>query len=424
MFRLTLLVVLFASTLPAQETQLLAGLARVDITPTTLGPMFGYSNRKCGPATGVHDPLYAKVLVLQAGENRVAIVTMDLGSIESKTLLSRVASELKIPVVLLSVSHTHSGPAFLPSSLRTTEPSPYLAELEGKLFGAIRQASESMFPAQLAIGRGEIRLGYNRLLMRDDGRARTLFDNLQRVPYGPVDPEFVLLRVSDMEGKAKALMVHYTAHPVVLGTTNCLYSADYPGVLQSRIEAAMPGVQAMFVQGAAGTTNPLFQGRTGDQEADFKTMTTMGNILADEVLRPGRKMTPVTGPASIVTKVATLDFTSRWAANKRQMPTGIATVLINGQVAIATVPGEPFLAMQERWKKSADVPYPLFYGYTQATTGPWLSYIPDIRSAAHGGYGADNQTNIEVGAAERIMDRHLIHLYGLRGMWREEPGQP
>ena len=63
-------------------------------------------------------------------------------------------------------------------------------------------------PAKLGLARGSIQLGYDRLLMRDDGRARALFDNLERVPYGPVDPELILLRVSDLEDRTRALMVH------------------------------------------------------------------------------------------------------------------------------------------------------------------------------------------------------------------------
>jgi hypothetical protein len=47
-----------------------------------------------------------------------------------------------------------------------------------------------------------------------------------------------------------------------------------------------------------------------------------------------------------------------------------------------------------------------------------------MRSAAYGGYGGDNATNIEVGAAERIMDQHLMNLYDLRGMWKTAPGKP
>lgn len=425
LFKHTLAVTLIcAGAFSAAGQDLLAGIAKIEITPSFNGPMFGYSNRKCGESKAVHDPLFAKALVLQAGEQRVAIVTMDLGSISSDVVFKRVADELKIPVLVLSLSHTHSGPAFMAYSLNAKEPSPYLKELEAKIFDVVKQASESMSPARLSVGRGSIQLGYNRLLLRDDGRSRALFDNLDRVPYGPVDPEVGLIRIDSLDGRPRALMVHYTAHPVALGSTNCLYSADYPGVMKARVEAAMPGVEAMFVQGATGETNPLFQGRTGNSDADFATMTKMGELLAAEVLRATKSMEPLPpGPASIVSKTQTLPFKGRWDSD-RQFPVGITTLLINGRIAIATVPGEPLLALQSRWKSGADVPYPFFYGYTQTTSNPWPGYIPDIRSAAYGGYGADATTNIEVGAAERIMDQHLVNIYGLRGMWLDKPGRP
>jgi hypothetical protein len=54
----------------------------------------------------------------------------------------------------------------------------------------------------------------------------------------------------------------------------------------------------------------------------------------------------------------------------------------------------------------------------------WAGYIPDLRTAAYGGYGADTSTRIEVGAGERMTFRHLTNLYGLRGMWRSEQGRP
>jgi hypothetical protein len=72
--------------LHAADLQLQAGVAKVDITPSVFGPMYGYANRKCGPANGKHDPLFAKVLVLATGDARVAIVTLDLGSIVSDKL--------------------------------------------------------------------------------------------------------------------------------------------------------------------------------------------------------------------------------------------------------------------------------------------------------------------------------------------------
>jgi hypothetical protein len=244
------------------------------------------------------------------------------------------------------------------------------------------------------------------------------------VPYGPVDPEFVLLRVDDASGAPRALLVHYAAHAVVLGPTSCKYSADYPGVLQARVESEMKGVQCMFVQGGAGDINPLFQGRSGKEEDDFKVMQKMGELLAAEVLRANVRVKP-TSPIQhpIATRSQVLTLHDRWDKDKT-MDVGITTVLLNREIAIAAVPGEAMHKLQKTWKEQADVPYPLFYGYTFSSGGVWAGYIPDLRSAAYGGYGADASTRVEVGAGENIMLRHLTNLYDLLGMWRDKPGRP
>src|SRR5438093_6515036 len=157
-------VLLLSAAAQAEDLPLRAGVARVDITPATLMPMYGYANRKCGPANGTHDPLFAKALVLEAGGSRMAIVTLDLGSIVSDNLRREASAKLNIPLLLLSASHTHSGPAFLPygsSPSSSPEATAYLAELERKVFGALEEASRAMFPAKLGIARGSIQLGYN-----------------------------------------------------------------------------------------------------------------------------------------------------------------------------------------------------------------------------------------------------------------------
>ncbi len=413
------------------QEPLRAGLARVEITPAGSMPMYGYANRKCGPATGTHDPLWAKALVLEAGGSRMAIVTLDLGSIVSENLRREAADKLGIPVLLLSASHTHSGPSFLapagtgaglpPSG---TPPSPYLLEIEQKILGALQRAAGSMFPARLGVGRRSLRLGYNRLLLRDDGRARAVFNNLERIPYGPLDPEFTLLRVEDTAGATRALLVHYACHAVVMGPTSCKYSADYPGVLQARVEEELKGAQCMFVQGGAGDINPLFLGRKGNDEEDFAVMQKMGELLATDVLKTARAIrAPAPAQPSIKSIAEVMKFQNRWDAEKT-MEVGITTVLINSEIAIAAVPGEPMHKLQTFWKANADVAYPLFYGYTYSSGGGWPGYIPDLRTAAYGGYGGDVTTNVGIGAAERIMQRHLINLYRLRGMWRDKPGLP
>lgn len=420
------LALALAAGIEAQPV-LKAGVARVEITPSRFMPMYGYANRKCGPANGKHDPLFAKALVLEAGDARMAIVTMDIGSMVSQNLRRDVASKLNISTLLLSASHTHSGPSFLPYGATPSSDAvanAYLAEIEGKIFGAIEEASKAMFPGRLATARASLQLGYNRLLLREDGRSRALFDNLERVPYGEVDPEFMLLRVDDMQGNPRALLVHYATHAVTLGSTNCKYSADYPGKMQAVAEAELKGAQVMFVQGGAGDVNPLFMARSGNEAEDFKVMEKMGETFATAVLRANKtaKPLPLT-ETRIRVKPDVLTFEDRWEKGK-SLEVGITTVLIGREIAIATLPGEPLHRLQKAWKQQAEAPFPLFYGYTYSSGGTWPGYIPDVKSAAYGGYGADNATRIEVGAGERIMLRHVTNLYGLMGMWRAEQGQP
>ena len=421
LFHLTLFLAAI-STLLADDA-FLAGIAKADITPTTYGPMYGYSNRKCGPATGVHDPLFAKVLVLQAGESRMAIVTFDLGSMVAPDLRRRIVERLNIPVVLLAASHSHSSPQYLNPD-QNAKPSAYQQEMENKVFDAVERASKSMWPAKIGIGRGEMRLGYNRVLLRDDGRARALFDNLERIPYGPVDPAFDLLRIDDAQGNTKALIVHYAVHAVVLGSTNCKYSADYPGVMQTKVEDDWKGAQCMFVQGGAGDINPTFMARKGVEDEDFATTKKMGELLAAEVLKRAKTIvTKTPSKPSIVSASTLMTFKDRWSPGNT-IEAGIGTVLINGEIGIAATPGEVFHKLQTDWKREADVTYPLFYGYTYSGGGQWVGYVPDLRSAAYGGYGADASTRVEIGAGERILEQHRINLFRLRGMWMEAPGKP
>jgi hypothetical protein len=336
-----------------------------------------------------------------------------------------------LDAVLLSATHTHSAPQFVPSS---SAPTPqrgamsdggavYLAELERKITDAVRRASAAMFRARLHTGRGEIALGYNRLLPREHGRSRALFDNLERRPLGPLDSEFQVLEVRDEADTPRAVLVHYGVHSVVLGPTNCKYSADYPGAMQAVIEKAIPGVQAMFIQGGAGDVNPVFQGRTGREEEDFALVARMGELLAAEVLKSRATLRAIPAPSlPIRARSDLLTFADRWDSARRH-ELGIATVSIGREIAIATLPGEPLHRLQTRWKHEADAAFPLLYGYTYAAGGVWAGYLPDIRSAAQGGYGADStSTRVEIGAAERLIERHLVHLYDLLGMWRAAPG--
>src|SRR5260370_6405708 len=86
-----------------------AGVARVDITPPVGHVMGGYSDRKQN-ATGTHDPLYATVLVIESGDNSLALVTCDLRSFVSTRVGAIARQKFGVKNTIISVSHTHSGP--------------------------------------------------------------------------------------------------------------------------------------------------------------------------------------------------------------------------------------------------------------------------------------------------------------------------
>lgn len=78
-----------------------AGVGRADLTPPIGGPMYGYGARGSDVSQGVHDPLYAKALVLDDGATTLAIVTLDLGSFtqENSDNVRRLVSEKRKSVV-------------------------------------------------------------------------------------------------------------------------------------------------------------------------------------------------------------------------------------------------------------------------------------------------------------------------------------
>ncbi|CUU11044.1 hypothetical protein GBSOP10_10946, partial [Armatimonadetes bacterium GBS] len=62
------------------QRQWLAGARRVDITPDIQKiriQLGGYGARLNMPPTGVHDPIYARALALQAGDQLVVLVALD-----------------------------------------------------------------------------------------------------------------------------------------------------------------------------------------------------------------------------------------------------------------------------------------------------------------------------------------------------------
>src|SRR3954469_7390220 len=129
----------------ASAATLQAGVGRSDVTPPTGFYTMGYV-RSDAVARGQHTRLYARALVLDQGGRKLALVATDLGftpggmTVEvGKRLAARGFDERNI---VISASHTHSGPAgwapwgsdnFVPPTTGT--PTKFSLDTDRQLYG-------------------------------------------------------------------------------------------------------------------------------------------------------------------------------------------------------------------------------------------------------------------------------------------------
>ncbi len=404
------------------EAQLEVGTAAADVTPNPGGRMYGYGARGAETSRGVHDALMARALVAFDGRTKVALVTLDLGYIDTE-LTSRVraavADAIGLDDVLITASHTHSGPAL--AAAGQSVGLPYTDELVQDIVGAVVEADTNRTPAKLAAGWGRLEEGHNRRRVLPDGTVEMRWANRDRRPTNPVDHAIGVLAFDSLAGVPIATLVNFACHPVVLGPENLQFSADYPGFLVAMVDRLVGG-QTMFLQGAAGDINPFWD-KTPPAEGAFEEAQRMGEALAREVVRvrtdvTGYEDTPWvslhrdvvplgprwdTGDARVQAGVG-VDAIARF---ERERDAEIATLLFGPTVAIAMFPGEFFVEHGLQLKQQSTVRHTLFVGYANGHAG----YFPTIRAAAEGGYGADSSTIVELGAGAHLVNRALINLH-------------
>jgi len=432
--RIVFLFLISISSLTAhsQTSQLMAGTAKINITPPTKEP--------------IHDSVYARALVLESGNTKLAIVAVDLAVFTSERIENICREKYGIQKVFLCSSHNHSEPQ--PDGKRSFQQgNPFSTFYEDQVIKAIGESQSHLWPARIAAGRKTFpQLGFNRLIVREDGHSRESWfsddqytsENPERIPFGPVDPEVGVVRIDDEHGQPKVILMNYACHADIV-CFNYAVSADYPGVACRKVEEAFNDqVNCLFVQGAGGNIESLQissrrKGPDDPFQTDYAPMERTGELLAFQTVKLAKSLSPAAASTTPVTGATTnaplqliddsLHFTGRFN-KKLDYNVHLSTILVNNNIAIAACPGELFVQLGLEWKKKmegAEVT-PLFFGYTWSG-GNWPGYIADVRSAALGGYGADQGGNlIEVGAGEAIITRQLTNFYRVNGLLRDKPG--
>lgn len=238
--------VLFVLPRPVAAEPLEAGTAKVDITSPS--------------ATRVHDPAYAKVLVLRQGEVTAALITVDavaiggIGAIRD-TFMESVRKELAtdpgIPPenVIVNASHCHAV---------------VRGDCEPLVVNAVREAWKHLTPVRVGAGSAtENRISENRRVILKDGRqvdmrrAYAFAWDEDIASVGPIDPQVGLLRLDRYDGRPLAIVYNFACHPI-MNPPSKGSSADYPGFASRLIESALgPDTMAFFIQGCGGDINPV-----------------------------------------------------------------------------------------------------------------------------------------------------------------------
>jgi neutral ceramidase len=260
-----LLFSLVPGTALAGDDALTAGAVTVPLAVPPETPLAGYGARArrlampdvlgrypyafwFQPHRGELDPVGARALVVQAASGvRLAWVALDLIAVD-RAFTARVTRRLReagVPpvVLLLSASHTHSGPgAFLNFGLLNAvatdqEQAAVRDALVDVVAEAIRRADAARVPARVGTGVGTAA-------------------GLTRGRLGhPVDPEVVVVKLAGERGAPLAVLWNYAIHGTMLGPRNLRLSGDVMGAVSRRLERDL-GVPALFVNGAVGDVSP------------------------------------------------------------------------------------------------------------------------------------------------------------------------
>ncbi|MEE2658868.1 MAG: neutral/alkaline non-lysosomal ceramidase N-terminal domain-containing protein [Candidatus Latescibacterota bacterium] len=384
-----------------------AGVTRVNITPQPAEGAFmtGYTSKPDMPAEGVHDPLYARVLVLADGSTTIALVTLDLISLNPGRL-PELIRDLGVDSLLLAATHTHGGPLVLdlgePYAENRSWPdsTPYLTWLEGRIAQAVASALSATTPVRMALGRGVADIAFNRRQLIDGEVDMVWGQNRDRShDWGPVDPEVAVWRIDREDGTPLAVLANYACHPVVMGSGNRLFTADFPGAALDWLDSRLGGAMSFFLQGGCGDIDPYI-----DVQDDFTAVRNQGEELARTIESIYRSI----GPNDA------LDLSSglSWQERRQSFPrfgdhpgyqeVAYGVLRIGADLAFGVLPGEPFVELQLDLKRRSPVRHTLLLGYTNGYPG----YFPTLRTHREGGYGASygNTIHIQPPAGETMID--------------------
>ncbi len=276
------LLVLFhlvcTSNLWGQEKILRAGASQIDVTPFLGSELVGNFSENI--ADNIHDPLYAKSLMLDNGDSKIAIVIVDNLGVTQKVfdrareyIHKEIGLEKKN--IMMASTHTHSGPdtgeIFMSEAQPLNEYGEYLAR---KIADGVRISHRNLEPARIAWGGVDIpeHVFVRRWFMKDSVYSPygtkdivamnpgPMNPNIVK-PSGPVDPEVSFISVQSVSGRPISVLANYSLHYVgwvPKGDISADYFALFGAYLRQKLSAdakKYPLFVGIMSNGTSGNVN-------------------------------------------------------------------------------------------------------------------------------------------------------------------------
>jgi len=327
----------------------------------------------------VYLDLYARALVLAGGDRKLAIVTLDIGTVSygyAGVLIKAVneATGIAEENVLICPSQTHSAPGVDGRGL-TAESEIWLAETIAAL---TKTADDSLEPATLQVGRAPAQIGYNRRRM-ENGRIV-----MKPNPDGAVVPWVDVLAAYNRQGKRIGVLFSHAAHPVIVHWSSEAIGPDFPGYAVNHLRHLLgePEGIFLFAQGSCGNINgyPL--------QGGFAACSAAGLSLAFSVTEAlkGADDVPL---GAIRSRDLTVSLPRRPDAsgNQSHLPFPMRAVTIGEDVCILTVTGEMFAEYQLWVDEASPFKHTFVFNHVNGLSS-YIATKADYDLGPNGGYEA------------------------------------
>ncbi|WP_027075459.1 hypothetical protein [Maribacter antarcticus] len=246
----------------------------------------GMSNAK--PAQGVHDDVWSRVMVLDDGKSRIAMISMDaIGFLHGDVIdiRNRIPEDLGIDYTLLSSTHTHESNDLVGiwgENMFNSGVNPEIMEyVKQQTVAAVIEAAKNLKPAKLVFA--EDLSGKDASLMKDT-----------RKPIVKA-PGIHLMQVLDAENdKTLGTLINWSNHPETLWSQNLLISSDFPHYVREALESGVYNGTEKMEDGLGGVAI-YFTGVIGGLMAPHPSISIPNPFTGVEYAEPTFKKTKALG---------------------------------------------------------------------------------------------------------------------------------